>query len=413
MDKLRGYIQPYKGLPVSIYVIFFAAIVNNMGNFVGPFLTMFLTYRVGINVGMVGIIVACNAGLGMLGAMIGGKLIDQIGRKKILIIFRTLAGIGYGTCAFVESPLIITSILMFSSFFGGFSQPVYGTIITDITDGEERKSAFSLHYMAINIGYSVGPLLAGFLYKNYLMWLFLGDALTTFLSIALVAIFVPETLPDKDEIMESQSKTYEKAEEGNLLSILIKRPTLLMFSFIIVIYFIVFSQFNFGLSLQIGDVFGDNGATLFGVLMTVNAVMCSIFTVVVNSATKDFKSSFNIAVGGILYMIGFGMIAFINSFWLFVVSTIIWTIGEILVATNTSVYIANHTPITHRGRFNAVFPIIRKLGFIIGPMMAGAYVKYSGIKSLWILIGALSLVGSIMMYRLYIMDIRKEDVKVI
>lgn len=409
MDRIKGYITPYKGLPTSIYVIFFAAIVNNMGNFVGPFLTMFLTYRVGIDVGIVGIIVACNAVLGMLGAMIGGKLIDKIGRKKILIIFRTLSGIGYGICAFVASPITITIILMFASFFGGFSQPVYGTIITDITEGEERKSAFSLHYMAINIGYSVGPLLAGFLYKNYLMWLFLGDALTTFLSIALVAIFVPETLPDKDQILESQSKTYEKAEEGNLLSILLKRPTLLMFSFIIVIYFIVFSQFNFGLSLQIGDIFEDNGATLFGVLMTVNAVMCSIFTVVVNSATKQFKSSFNIAIGGILYVIGFGMIAFINSFWLFILSTIIWTIGEILVATNTSVYIANHTPITHRGRFNAVFPIIRRLGFIIGPMLAGAYVKYSGIKNLWLLIGFLSLVGSIMMYRLYVMDLRKEE----
>lgn len=406
MSRVKEYISPYKGLPMSIYVLFFASIVNNMGNFVAPFLTMFLTNKIGINIGVVGSIVAVNAALGMIGAMIGGKLTDKIGRKKILVIFRTTAGIGYALCAFINDPITITAILMISSFAFGFSQPIFSTIITDLTEGEQRKSAFSLEYMAINIGYSVGPLLAGFLYKNYLMWFFLGDAITTFISVVLVAMFVPETMPDKHK---TRTETFESAEEGSLLTALIKRPTLLMFSFIIVIYFIVFSQFNFGLSLQIVDVFGDNGSAIFGSLMTVNAVMCSIFTVIVTSLTKNVKSSFSISIGGLLYAVGFGMIFFINTYYMFIISTVIWTIGEIIVATNTSVYIANHTPITHRGRFNSIFPIIRKLGFIIGPMFAGIYVKHTGIRYLWILVGILSLFGSLLMYRLYILDNKKSD----
>ena len=408
MRGIRDYISPYKGLPMSIYVIFFASIVNNMGNFVAPFLTMFLTYKIGINVGIVGSIVAVNAAVGMIGAMIGGKLIDKIGRKKILVIFRTAAGIGYALCAFINEPIIITAILMLSSFFGGLSQPVYSTIITDLTEGEQRKSAFSLEYMAINIGYSVGPLLAGFLYKNYLMWFFLGDAITTFVSVALVAVFVPETMPDKEKLYRPQAKTFESAEEGSLLSALIKRPTLLMFSFIIVIYFIVFSQFNFGLSLQIVDIFADNGSAIFGSLMTVNAVMCSVLTVFITSVAKNIKSSLSISIGGLLYAVGFGMIFFINSYYMFIISTVIWTIGEIIVATNTSVYIANHTPITHRGRFNSIFPIIRKLGFIIGPMFAGIYLRHTSIRYLWILVGILSVLGSLMMYRLYLLDNKKS-----
>jgi len=31
----------------------------------------------------------------MIGSMIGGKLIDSVGRKKILMIFRIASGIGY------------------------------------------------------------------------------------------------------------------------------------------------------------------------------------------------------------------------------------------------------------------------------------------------------------------------------
>jgi len=404
MKKISSYFKPYKGLPLSIYIIFFASIVNNMGNFVGPFLTMFLTYRVGISIGLVGIIVAVNAALGLIGTMIGGKLIDSIGRKKVLVVFGVAAGTGYALCAFINNPIIITGILMVSSFVGGFSHPVYSTITTDLTQGEQRSAAFSLNYMAMNIGFSVGPLLAGFLYENYLMWFFLGDAITTFISIALVFIFVPETKPTKEEMEKSKAKTFESAEEGSLLKALIKRPTLLIFSFIIVIYFIVFSQFTFGLSIQVGDIFKDNGPTIFGSLMTVNAVMCSLLTVFITTATKNIKAALCITIGGILYALGFGMMFFIDSYYMFIISTATWTVGEILVATNTSVYIANHTPITHRGRFNSVFPIIRKLGFMIGPMMAGFYVKYTNIRNLWILVAVLAIIGSLMMYKLYTVD---------
>lgn len=404
MKSIDEYFKPYRGLPASIYAVFFASIVNNIGNFVVPLLTMFLTYKAGMSPEIVGTVVAMNSALGMIGSMIGGKLIDKVGRKKVLLIFRTLSGIGMAAAGFIGEPIAITSFIMLSTFFGGFSQPVYSTIITDLTEGEQRKAAFSLEYMAINIGFSIGPLLAGFLFKNYLTWLFLGDAITTFASIALVAVFVPETIPSEGKILHSKSESLEGAEEGSMLKALIKRPTLLIFSFIMVIYFVVFSQFNFGLSIQVGDVFKDNSSTIFGTLMTVNALMCSILTVFITSATKNIGASLSISFGGVLYAIGFGMIFFINSFFMFIISTVIWTLGEIIVSTNTSVYIANHTPITHRGRFNSIFPIIRKLGFIVGPLFAGYFVKYTSIRSLWLLVGGLSIIAAVMMYKLHTMD---------
>lgn len=412
MRTIREYFKPYKGLPVSIYVIFFASIINNMGNFVAPLLTMFLTFKVGISEEVVGVVVAVNSVMGLAGATIGGKLIDRVGRKMVLIVFRTLSGIGIAACAFIKDPVIITSLIMLATFFGGFSQPVYSTIITDLTEGEQRKAGFSLEYMAINIGFSVGPLLAGFLYENYLTWLFLGDAITTFISIGLVAVFVPETIPSGEKSMGLKTEKLEGAEEGSLVSALFKRPALVIFSLIMVMYFIVFSQFNFGLSIQIGNIFRNNSSTIFGALMTVNALMCSLLTVFITSATKDLRASLSISIGGVLYAVGFGMIFFINSFFMFILSTVIWTLGEIIVSTNTSVYIASHTPISHRGRFNSIFPIIRKMGFVIGPLFAGYFVKLVDIRNLWLLVGALSMIAAFMMFRLYSFDrVREAGVK--
>lgn len=410
MRSLKKLLQPYKNMPMGVYIIFFASIINNLGNFVAPFLTMFLTYSIGMNVEVVGIIVAVNSFVGLLASAHGGKLIDVVGRKKIFIIFRTASAAALILCVLTRNPIILTGLLILSNFLGGYSLPVYSTIITDITEGEQRNTAFSLQYMALNIGFSVGPLLGGFLYNNYLNWLFLGDAITTFISVILVAIFISETMPAKQEKSMDKHNKLEKSEEGTLLQALLKRPTLLLFSFIIVIYFIVFSQFNFGLSIQIGEVFGKNSATIFGSLMTVNAVMCSIIPMFLTVMTKEMKASLCIAIGGILYAAGFGMIYFIHSYALFVISAMLWTMGEMLIATNTNVYIADHSPASHRGRFNSIFPIIRKLGFMGGPIIAGIYVKYTNIRNLWLFIGGISIIAAILMYRLYLMDNKIQEI---
>lgn len=398
MKWIKNSLKPYAKLPTSIYVMFFASLINYLGNFVSPFLTLFLTRKAGIGIDIVGIIVAINALAGMLGTMIGGKLIDHLGRKKILMIFRTASAIGYGLCAFIHNPAIIAFVLITANFLGGFSEPVYGTIITDLTNSEQRQAAFSLSYISLNIGYSIATLLAGFLYAHHTSILFLGDAGTTLISVLLLSIFVPETMPDKATIKSFEHNTNEKGEKGSIFSVLTKKTILLKFSFAIVIYYIVFSQFTFGLPLQVTDVFKAHGALLYGSLITINAVMCSTLTVFIGSATKNIGASFAISIGGFLYFLGFGMLFFISSYPMFIVSTMLWTIGEILVTTNTNVFVANHTPVTHRGRFNAIMPVIRKAGFMTGPMLGGVFVDNTGIRTLWLLVGGMALIGALVMY---------------
>lgn len=403
MEWIQASLKTYKGLPKSIYVLFFASVINNMGNFVSLFLTLFLTQKVGMKLSLVGTIVAINAILGMVGALIGGRLIDTLGRKQILLIGRLTCALNYILCALTMNPVLLSLLLLLSSLIGGLSQPVYGTMITDLTEGEQRDTSFSLHYISINVGSSVGPLLAGFLFENFLVGFFLGDALTTLISLMMIWRHVPETKPSAESIQQIKKKD-EQAEEGNLWQALCKRPMLLLFCGIIVIYFIVFSQFTFGLSLQTNDVFGLKGAKIFGLLIAINSILCASLTVFVNAFMQKLHAAVSIALGGVFYAVGFGMLFSVNSLELFILSTFIWTIGEIIVSTKTGVYIANHTPVTHRGRFNAVFPIIRRIGFATGPMIAGFFVEYTGLRYLWLLMGGLSVIGAVLMYWLYIKE---------
>lgn len=404
--ELRNYI----GLPKSIYVLFFARIINSMGAFVFPFLTMFLTENLGLGEKQSGLIVFISAMSFVPGSIIGGILSDNMGRKKILIIFQSLAAICFIPCAFLGNSMVIPVLLILAGVFGGAAQPANSAMVADLTNSNNRKNAFSLLYLGINIGFAFGPLIAGFLYNNYIELIFIGDALTTMISLLLVFIYVEESLPSDEDIELGKTlNSDEKTEEGNLISVLFKRPALLAFAVVSTIYSFVFAQHTFALPLQINSIYGADklGPKVFGTLMMTNGVVVVIMTLFLTSITKKLRPILNIAISGILCSIGFGIIFFIKDISLFILSTAIWTLGEILNVTNSGVYIANHAPMSHRGRFNSILPIITGSGWALSPLIMGGFIEDFGVINVWPLTALLALIGSILMSILFMIEKKK------
>lgn len=91
------------------------------------------------------------------------------------------------------------------------------------------------------------------------------------------------------------------------------------------------------------------------------------------------------------------MLGFVNSFWLFILSGLIFTIGEILEVTNAGVYVANHSPINHRGRFNAIIPLVTGLGSTFGPKIFGVYIDSFGLTSMWVFCFVLAMISGAFM----------------
>lgn len=408
-------LKPYSGLPKSIYVIFFARIINSMGSFVHPFLTLFLTKSLGLGVETAGLFLMMAAVSSIPGSLIGGKLADYIGRKKIIIISQGLAAMCLIPCAFLGKSLIVPYLLILSSFFGGAAQPPNSAMIADLTTTKNRKAAYSLLYLGINIGFSLGPLIAGFLYNNHMKILFLGDAATTILSLVLVALFVEETLPDKtityDKVNTSFYSETEKAQEGSLFRVLLKRPYLIAFAMVSTIYSFMYAQHGFIIPMQMDTLFSSRGPKLYGSLMAINGLVVVTMTTIITVVTKKLRPILNITLAGLFFSLGFGMLFLAKTYIVFIISTIIWTIGEILSATNSGVYIANHTPMSHRGRFNAVLPLITGTGFAVGPLIMGLFIRNKEINFAWILVFFVGITASALMYTLYLNEKKKEITK--
>jgi len=139
MEKATLF-KTYSGLDRGVYVLFIARIVNSMGNFVFPFLTMFLTRKLHFSPARAGTYIVISGLAFIPGSLLGGKLADCLGRKRIMLTFQSLAVLCLIPCAFLGESIIIIRLMILSSFFFGGVIPASDAILIDLTDTEKRKA---------------------------------------------------------------------------------------------------------------------------------------------------------------------------------------------------------------------------------------------------------------------------------
>ena len=399
--KLSGLFGVYRGLPKPLYTLFIATVVNSVGIFVFPFMTLYLTGRLGMSQSAAGNFMFIISILYIPGNYIGGKIADKFGRKKLMVIAQLISAALYIPCGFAVFSKYVPFLILASVFFDGITDPARSAMMTDLTTPENRRAAFSMTYLGHNLGFAVGSLIAGFLFEHASSWLFWGNALAVFAATAIVGARVPETKPTQEQIDATLgSGSTEEAHKGTLVQALMSRPFLIVFTMITTWYGFVYAQHRFALPLQTKAFFGVSGAAIFGTCMTLNAVLVIFLSTPTMAITKKWKPINAVALAGIFYALGFGMIGFSNNIVLLYASTILWTLGEIVNATNEGAYAANHTPISHRGRFQAVLPFISGIGWTISAPVIGGLIDARGLGAVWPLIGAVAAVAAGLLWAL-------------
>jgi len=398
LQQFSSIFSIYSGFPRTIYILFVCRLINAMGYFVFPFLTLFLTRNLSLSADKVGLYLMCVEISRIIGALFGGKFTDIFGRKRTLISFQFAIAVFLFPCAFLGDSLIIPKLLAIAAFFNGATRPVYDAIMVDMSTPKNRKEIFSFIYLGLNLGFGIGSLIAGFLYTRYIKFLFLGNVVIILFVCLFIYINIVETLPYKVQLKNDNDKLVQKQ---SLLKILLQKPIVLYFSLVSILFYLAHSQFFFSLPLQINDLFGQIGPRYFGMLMSFNCFIVVFMTMPVTLVSRQNRPILNVTFSGIFFAIGFGMLYWIYQFNWILVSTFIWTIGEILIRTNAGVYIANHSPATHRGRFNSLVTISESISRIIGPPMLGLVITILGIRQVWVFVFFISIIATVLMYLIY------------
>jgi len=398
-DKM---IKPYRGMPSSVYVLFLTTIINRMGDFTNFFLTMYLTRYLGFNEKQTGFVLTLVGLCMMGGAMLGGRLTDSAGRKKVMLLLQGITASSVIVCGFIPDSHLVAWVLLVFTFFNGAVRPVHSALLTDLTPGNLRSSAFALVYLGINIGVAAGPMLAGFLFNHYRRWIFWGDGLTTVIAMALLILFIREPVRENMKL-----EKLEAHDSSSTIMALLKRPVLAWYALSTVFSAFIYSQHSFTLPLQILNIFDQNSARFFGFIMSLNAVSVLCLTPLLGHLCRNLTPLSRVALGQIFYGVGFGILLFpVNTALWFFFSTVLWTTGEVLDAISGGVFVANHSPVNHRGRFNSFFIITKGGGRALAPLVSGLVLESLGISWMWgfCLILGVMLAGSLQV-------LNKEDIR--
>lgn len=398
MGLIKSLISPYRGLPREIYIIFLSRFINCIGSFVQPLLVLILTQKIGFTAGQAGMYLTILSISTIPSLIIAGKLTDSLGRKKFILIFESLGAITIMICGLFKPSIVLAYMLILSSNFFTMAGPAHDALVADLTNPKNRKASYSLLYMGLNLGFAVGPIIGGMLYKSYLSLVFIGDGFTTLLAVILIGIFIKETKEKGKEIQIEDDRKLEKSEKGSVFSVLMKRPILIYYSVIMFFYSFAYSQWGFTLPIQMGNLFGILGAKNYGLLAGFNGFVVIVCTPLVEKWTHTIRPLKVIATGGVLYAVAFTAFAFLTKMPMFFIFIGVMTIGEIMISINGSTFLANHTPSSHRGRINSILPMISGAGWTLGPFLMGRFLMISTTAVGWCIVGSVTLAAAIFMF---------------
>ncbi len=415
-EKLLRPVTQYRGLPRPVYVLFLSRVVTALGMFVGPMMTLILTLKYGLSAATAGaIITGASLGAGLC-SILGGRIADRASRKWTMILFQSLSALIFIVCAFL-SPLYgsaspdapawpMIGLLILAYLVGALGGPAGEALMMDLTEPKNRKVAYSLSYMGFNFGFAFGAALAGFLFKDHLFWVFAGDALTTLLSLALIALFIPDAHRKTAAELASDAageRGLEKAVTGSLWSVLKARPILPLFALVFALYQFCYSNWAFLLPLQMGQLFGADGARYQGLLASLNGVVVISLTPLLVHWMRKMQPLSAMAIGGVLFTASYFTLGASRVFPLFLFAIFVFSAGEVTFTILQSVFIASQTPSSHRGRISATVSLIAGAGWSVGPVVSGLIAQTTSASFTWNAVGVVmvfAVVGLLLLKRL-------------
>lgn len=396
----------YRDLEKEIYILFYGRVVTSMGGLVWPLMTLILSNKMGMSASEIANLMLIMSIIQLPCTLIGGKMADRFNKKWVIVICDMITVISYLICGFIPLSGVTIALFYIAGMFASFEYPSYDALVADLTSSDEREKAYSLNYLGMNLGLVLSPTIGGFLFANHLSLAFIITSIATFTSTALIFFFIKEV--KRVEESNTTKNVYEEDKDSSVLSVMFSKKSILLYTLLLGLTGLVYSQFNFLIPLNLEAAFGEGGATLFGMLTSVNAITVIIGTPILTKVMAKVRDVHKLVIGISLEVFGLAMYIFIQDMlWLSFLSMVIFTLGEISNAIGSSPYITRRIPASHRGRISAIGTVFGT-GFQSVTQMGIAYlIDTQTLSFVWIVITVIGVVTIMGMYVLSLID-KKE-----
>jgi len=379
-EKHASLLQNLRALPGGAWILFLGTFLNKFGTFVLPLLAIYMT-NLGFTSAQAGLAIGAY-GIGTLAAcIIGGWLADNFGRRPTIILSMGSVAVAMICLSRATSLEGIVLLSGFAGFTGELYRPASSALLADLVPAGLRVTAFAGYRMALNAGFAFGPATAGFLAAKDFHWLFYGDAATSLLF-GLVAVFaLPSGRPGTPG-ENSLGESWRVVRDDPLL-----RQVMLASLAVGLVFVQVFSSMSLEITRH------GYATSVYGLIISLNGALVVLCELPLTSFTKHWVARRAMALGYLLIGFGFASNALPRTLPLLVLTTALFTLGEMIAMPVSAAYVANLAPENRRGVYMGVYGLVWSLAFVCGPTV-GLWLFSFSPATLWLSCGVLGILAA-------------------
>ena len=309
-------------------------------------------------------------------AVVGGAIADRLGFRRALSLaylilsfsYFLLGSLGAAWLAPLRNAVPLASLVAFVLILPALGVALVKPSVVGTTarasNPNVRSVGYSIYYTLVNVGSTLGPLLAGWEQDHgSASGLFHVAALSVFLMFFLVLLFFKE--PRRLDAGETASL----GQVGKNFLAVLSNPRFMLFLLIFTGYWVVFWQEFIALPLYVSAYIDPNANTAR--ILATDPIIVIAFTMVIGLVTKRMAAFHAIVLGTLISSVAWVLLIIHPSVWMAVATLVVVAIGEITQQPRYYDYISRLAPPDQQGTY---------MGFAFLPLGVGSFIagKFSG-----------------------------------
>jgi len=380
------YRRAYSGLSPEVWILALVMLVNRTGAMLMPFLSIVMTEGRGFTLAQAGYLMSAF-GLGsILGSWLGGKLTDSLGFYSVQL-WSLLLTAGMFLLLIAANSFIINILVIFAlSTIAESFRPANQAAIVSYSRSENLTRSFGLQRLAFNLGYSIGPALAGLLILRFgYNAIFYTSALGYLISFFLLWYLLPhpsETLLKEDEASRERLRNLPLSpwQDTAYLKFLFFNMLAVTAFFQLISAIPAYWKKEMLLSeFEIGLLMGLNGLLIVLIEMP-------LLHRIENKVSKKTSLTRGILLFAFSYAV---LLTELPGMWASVLYIFFITIGEIFYMPFTSSLIGQLAPKEQLGQYMGLYSISWGIGIVLAPTIGLYLAEHRGFDALWLVCIAL------------------------
>ncbi|MEO8770015.1 MAG: MFS transporter [Ferruginibacter sp.] len=388
-STINLYRQAYSGLTRRIWLLSVVMLINRIGTMVLAFMTLYCSH-LGYTIQQGGLVVGIYGIGAVSGALLGGKISDKFGFYYTQFFALCCGGILFIVLGQMNTYLTICICTFFLSTVNEAFRPANATAIAHYSTKENRTQSFSLVRLAINIGFSAGTAIGGFLASVNYKLLFWVDGFTSISAAIFLLIILP-----KVSLSQQKAPVVTKGNSSESTSPY-KDKKFLYFLFFQVLFAICFFQLFTTVPLFFKQKLHLNEYWI-GVVMASNGVLIAIFEMVLVFKLEGRQSYLVLMrYGAILMGCSFLLLnlPLLSGLLVALLALFVLTIAEMISMPFMNSYYISRSSEQSRGQYAGLYTMSWSVAQVIGSTSGSGIADKFGFSDLWLIIFVICLVAA-------------------